>query len=154
MAGAKVLREKFVQIRKRILCRKRDHNDLQKEVRGMREKMWAELRLANKGDFNLKKSPGGITDIEFMVQYLVLAYATKHPVLCEWTDNVRILEGLAQAVVGDAKIMRRLAVIYQQMRDEIHRRLLKDEPVVIEGCAFAKESEFVQQCWQNFLIND
>jgi len=153
VAGASALRERFVQIRQQILCRKRDHNELKKEVRGMREKMWGELKLANKGDFNLKKSPGGITDIEFMVQYLVLAQASKHPELCEWSDNIRILESLAQSGVDNAKILQHLANVYQQMRDEIHRRLLRDAPIIIAGNAFAKEREFVQQCWQDFLIN-
>jgi glutamate-ammonia-ligase adenylyltransferase len=153
-AGGKGLRERFIQIRREILCRERDRNDLKKEVRSMREKMWGELKSAKKSAFNLKKSPGGITDIEFMVQYLVLAHAAKHPELCEWTDNIRILESLAEAGVGDMETMQRLAKIYQQMRDEIHRRLLKDAPVVIENDGFSEEREFVLQCWQNFLIHD
>jgi len=153
VAGGRGLRERFLQVRREILCRKRDRNGLKKEVRDMREKMWGELKLANKGDFNLKKSPGGITDIEFMVQYLVLKWAAKHPELCERFDNIRILESLAQAGVGTAKILQHLADVYQRMRDEIHRCLLKDAPIVVEGNTFAKEREFVQQCWQGFLIN-
>ncbi|RUM93875.1 MAG: hypothetical protein DSZ28_06160, partial [Thiothrix sp.] len=60
---------------------------------------------------------------------------------------------LAQAGVGTAKILQHLADVYQHMRDEIHRRLLKDAPIVVESNTFAKEREFVQQCWQGFLIN-
>ena len=154
VAGAKDLGDKFVRIRREILCQKRSRDALGKEVRGMREKMWQEAESAGKAGFNLKKSPGGITDIEFMVQYLVLAHAGKHPKLCRWTDNIRILESLASAGVGDAETMKRLAEIYQQMRDEIHRRLLRDAPVEVEGDAFADQSAFVQQCWREFLIND
>ncbi|MBE1118754.1 hypothetical protein IH683_23820, partial [Escherichia coli] len=47
--------------------------------------------------FDLKHDAGGIVDIEFMVQYAVLAWSGKHPALLEFTDNIRILEGLERA---------------------------------------------------------
>ncbi len=152
VAGSKVLGHRFVQVREDVLCQQRHCDELKKEVCGMREKMWSEGALDKTAGFHLKKSPGGITDIEFMVQYLVLAHAAIKPKLCEWTGNIRILENLAQAGVEDAQKMRRLADIYQQMRDEIHRRLLSDAPVVIEDNRFAEERIFVQTCWQDFLI--
>ncbi len=151
VAGAQVLAKRFDRLREQIICRRRDPKALKKAVRGMREKMWKEMKLANNVGFNLKKSPGGITDIEFMVQYLVLANASKYPELCKWTDNVRILESLAQAGIGNTTILQRLADIYQQMRDEIHRRLLRDRPVVIGNDAFAEERAFVQQCWMTTM---
>ena len=80
-----------------------------------------------------------------------MAHAAIKPELCEWIDNIRILESLAQAGVGNAQTMQRIADIYQQMRDEIHRRLLSDAPVVIEDHRFAQERIFVQTCWQDFL---
>ncbi len=42
----------------------------------------------------LKYGRGGIVDIEFVVQYLVLKYAAHYPDAGRWSDVVRILEAL------------------------------------------------------------
>ena len=42
----------------------------------------------------LKYVRGGIVDIEFVVQYLVLKYAAHYPDAGHWSDVVRILEAL------------------------------------------------------------
>jgi len=63
----------------------------------MREKMRASLVEKESGKFDLKQSKGGIADIEFIVQYGVLSQAEKFPALTTYTDNVRQLDGLAEA---------------------------------------------------------
>jgi glutamate-ammonia-ligase adenylyltransferase len=151
IAGARVLAEQFIGIRSDVLCRKRDAKGLATDVRGMREKMWQGAGGRSMGKFNLKKSPGGITDIEFMVQYLVLLHAHRYPQLCRWTDNTRILEEIVNCGIASAETMRPLVRIYQQMRDEIHRRLLLGIPVEVQESAFHNERMFVQQCWQKLL---
>lgn len=149
VAGSAKLAEWFLANRREILCRKRDHAEVVAEVRKMREKMWQTHHAGEK--FNLKKSPGGITDIEFMVQYLVLVYAHEKPQLTTWTDNIRILESLAKEAVVDAGVAERLADIYRQCRDEIHRLTLKGESIKVDGNAFAEERDFVRQCWQKWF---
>ena len=57
--------------------------------------MRAHLGHKHKGRWDLKADEGGITDIEFITQYLVLRYAAEDPTLTRWSDNVRILELLA-----------------------------------------------------------
>ena len=50
--------------------------------------------------FNLKQDFGGLIDIEFLAQFMVLAYANKYPNLAIWPDNVRILRKLKKRVFG------------------------------------------------------
>ena len=59
--------------------------------------------LADACIFDLKNDPGGIVDIEFLVQYLVLLNAGRFPVLIKWTDVVRHLNSLALAGIFDDK---------------------------------------------------
>ena len=74
---------------------------LKKDVIDMREKMRNHLGsdIHNDGSkaFHLKQDTGGIVDIEFMVQYAVLAWSQADPALLTYTDNIRILECLAQS---------------------------------------------------------
>lgn len=79
----------------------RDGAVLQTEVREMREKMRAHLGGKQRDRFDIKTDAGGITDIEFITQYLVLRYAHDKPKLTRWSDNVRILELLAQNDIMD-----------------------------------------------------
>jgi [glutamine synthetase] adenylyltransferase / [glutamine synthetase]-adenylyl-L-tyrosine phosphorylase len=60
----------------------------------MRLRMQRELSKAGTGQFDIKQDAGGIADIEFLVQYWVLAAANTHPDLLAHTDNIRQLESL------------------------------------------------------------
>ena len=52
--------------------------------------------------FDIKRDQGGIVDIEFVVQYLVLAHASEYPALAQWSDVIRLLETLEQVGVLSA----------------------------------------------------
>ena len=64
------------------------------EVVEMREKMRDNLDKSSDDTFDVKQGRGGITDIEFMVQYLLLRYSSDYPTLCHYSDNIRQLEAL------------------------------------------------------------
>ncbi|MBP8219818.1 MAG: bifunctional [glutamate--ammonia ligase]-adenylyl-L-tyrosine phosphorylase/[glutamate--ammonia-ligase] adenylyltransferase, partial [Aeromonas sp.] len=86
----------FNQIRQQVLSRHRDQAALQQEVVAMRDKMRAHLLRGTAEQYDLKQGAGGMTDIEFMAQYLVLAYAEAHPdTMTRWSDNVRIFDTCA-----------------------------------------------------------
>ncbi|MCB1719988.1 MAG: bifunctional glutamine synthetase adenylyltransferase/deadenyltransferase, partial [Candidatus Competibacteraceae bacterium] len=87
VAGPVALADRFAAIRREILQRERDPVALRQEVRDMRERMRAELDASTEENFDLKQGPGGIADIEFMVQYAVLANAWRWPDLLIFTDN-------------------------------------------------------------------
>ena len=94
-SGDATLREAFEAARRRILCSAVHRDTLRTDVAEMRTRMRRELSKAGAGQFDIKQDAGGIADIEFLVQYWVLAAANLHPELLRYTDNIRQLEGLA-----------------------------------------------------------
>ena len=94
--GETELKAEFEKIRCNVLSAQRDINQLKIEVRKMREKMYEHLSHIKEGFFNIKTDRGGITDIEFISQYLMLANAPANPILTKWSDNVRIFDSMAE----------------------------------------------------------
>lgn len=152
IAGSPHLARAFQRIRAQILTLPRESIHLQKEIREMRERMWVEHGVMETTRFDLKKSPGGITDIEFMVQYLVLAHAHAHPELCRWTDNVRILLTLAQSGIVDLLAAEQLIDAYTVLRNEIHHRNLRGDAMVVDDDRYAMERRIVKRYWQRYLM--
>src|SRR5690606_32461201 len=76
------------------------------------------------GDEDLKRGSGGIVDIEFMVQYLVLAHAHEHPDLAVYPDNIRILETAERLELLPAPMAESLREAYLALRAEWHRSVL------------------------------
>ncbi|MEO8143001.1 MAG: bifunctional [glutamate--ammonia ligase]-adenylyl-L-tyrosine phosphorylase/[glutamate--ammonia-ligase] adenylyltransferase [Betaproteobacteria bacterium] len=89
-AGDRSVGDSFELIRKRILERKRDPDALAREVLSMREKIHA-AHPNKSGLFDLKHDNGGMIDIEFAVQFLVLANAHKHRELTRNLGNIALL---------------------------------------------------------------
>ncbi|NMS18693.1 bifunctional glutamine synthetase adenylyltransferase/deadenyltransferase, partial [Vibrio parahaemolyticus] len=116
-----------------------------------REKMRGHLGGKKPGRFMLKQDVGGITDIEFLAQYLVLNYSHDKPKLTRWCDNVRIFETpIAQDVMDEDQAMQ-LIRAYTTMRNEIHRRnLLNLDADVVED-KFVAEREWVKQAWNQWF---
>jgi len=111
--------------------------------------------LANKDNqhFNIKVDEGGIGDIEFISQYLVLNYAHKQPKMTTWSDNVRILELAAKYGIMSTDEAETLTQIYINMRNEIHRLALQLLPSTVDRQLFELERERVNKSWQKWLIN-
>lgn len=99
----------------------------------------------------LKQDAGGITDIEFLAQYLVLRYSNEKPKLTRWCDNVRIFESLLSQGIMDEQQGMALTNVYTTLRDEIHHRNLLnlDADVAIEK--FEMEREHVVQAWKQWM---
>lgn len=151
VAGEPRIAQAFQAVRREVLCRPRDRGQLRKEVREMRERMWAELGSKKPGVFDLKKDPGGIADIEFVVQYNVLAHASDHPSLTEFTDNIRILDGLAGCGLMSAEDARLLTDAYRGYRDRVHQLTLQEQPAVVPDEEFAEYRAQVQRIWRQVL---
>ncbi|MDW2744805.1 bifunctional [glutamate--ammonia ligase]-adenylyl-L-tyrosine phosphorylase/[glutamate--ammonia-ligase] adenylyltransferase [Atlantibacter subterraneus] len=149
--GDPQLCQDFDAIRRQILCKPRDGDALQTEVREMREKMRAHLGNKHKDRFDIKADEGGITDIEFITQYLVLRYSHDAPKLTRWSDNVRILELLAQNDIMPEQEARALTHAYVTLRDELHHLALQELPGHVEPGAFQAERQQVIQSWAAWL---
>ncbi|KKD60658.1 bifunctional glutamine-synthetase adenylyltransferase/deadenyltransferase [Grimontia sp. AD028] len=149
--GDALLTKGFADVRKRVLTKERDVDALRKEVVEMRHKMRDHLGSKEKGKFHIKQDPGGITDIEFMTQFFVLANANDEPALTRWSDNVRILEDMAQAGILSTPQALTLRDAYVAMRDEIHRLNLLDASVEVDDSAFIAEREAVKAAWEEWM---
>ena len=131
IAGSEEIRAGFADIRKKVLCQRRDPEALRKEVLDMREKMGAAQEPVEAGCFHLKQDAGGIVDIEFMVQYGVLKCAHEFPELTEQTSSPALLAALARAGFIDQDQCDTLSSAYLYfLKLEYRRKLLGKKPVV------------------------
>ncbi|MEA3415408.1 MAG: bifunctional [glutamate--ammonia ligase]-adenylyl-L-tyrosine phosphorylase/[glutamate--ammonia-ligase] adenylyltransferase [Thermodesulfobacteriota bacterium] len=151
ISGNIKLTQYFEQIRKEAIARPRIKSQLQVEVRAMRERMRKELLSPEPELFNLIKDKGGIIDIEFLVQYLVLLKSYEHAELLKWTDNVRILETLTQTRVIDKDIAIFLKEAFLTYRSALHRLRLQEKPARVPEKEFYGLREKVKKIWKLFL---
>ena len=143
--------KRFNQIRHDVLCKPREEKVLKTEVREMREKMRTHLGTTEQHRFNLKIDEGGIGDIEFLSQYLVLNYAHQYPKMTTWSDNVRILELAANYQIMDRQEAEQLTKAYIDMRNEIHQLSLQLLPSTVDDSYFKLEKQIVNQSWLKWL---
>jgi len=154
IGGAKRLSKAFAEARHRVLSQQRQTEQLATDVIEMRNKMRVHLgsgKAAEAGVFNLKQDAGGIVDIEFMVQFAVLAWSHEIPDLTRWTDNVRILECLEDAGVISSEDVGFLTSAYKNYRSVGHRLQLQKLPVVVNTAELAVERAQVSADWQRLL---
>ncbi|MDX6040710.1 bifunctional [glutamate--ammonia ligase]-adenylyl-L-tyrosine phosphorylase/[glutamate--ammonia-ligase] adenylyltransferase [Scandinavium lactucae] len=150
--GDPQLQAQFDAIRRDILTTSREGEKLQTDVREMREKMRAHLGGKHRDRFDIKADEGGITDIEFITQYLVLRFAHHKPKLTRWSDNVRILELLAQNDIMDEQEALALSRAYTTLRDALHHLALQEAPGHVAPDAFVAERELVIASWRKWLV--
>lgn len=149
--GDPLLCRQFDGLRREILCKPRDGQQLRQEVRTMREKMRHHLANKQPDFFDIKADEGGITDIEFIAQYLVLRYAADQPHLTHWSDNVRIFELMANYQIMPEEEARTLTEAYVAQRDKIHQLALQEQPAKVGIELLLPEREQVQTSWQKWL---
>mgnify|MGYP001824277785 CR=1 FL=1 len=154
VAGDSAVAEKFEAIRGEVLCLPRQQQELREEVVKMRRRMRDHLLpTAPDGRFHLKQGRGGIVDIEFMVQFAVLAWARQHPQLTRWSDNVRILETLDQEGLLPAGEAQALTDAYLDYRSAAHQLALQQQPGETEAGQFVTQREQVTRCWQDMFAD-
>ena len=152
--GDEKVRRRFEEIRQRILTTKRDTQLLRQEVREMREKMRESLAKQIEGKFDLKQGQGGIADIEFMVQYGVLAWSNQYPELCRYTDNIRVLTMFAELGLISEADASLLCEAYRCYRAEGHRLALQELPALADDADHMTERQEVYRIWQQLMLTD
>jgi glutamate-ammonia-ligase adenylyltransferase len=143
--------ERFEQIRKQVLTRPRNMSTLKQEVVDMRDRMRRELSSPDPEIFDLKQGRGGIVDIEFLVQYLVLLNASEYSELTRWTDTVRLLETLNQTGIIDADIALVLKEAYLTYRADVHQLNLQEKPAKVPENKFRDLREKVEKIWDDVM---
>jgi len=153
ISGDKNLGEKFSQMRQRVLSLLRDTQKLKTEVCEMREKMRENLDTKSAEKFDLKQSAGGIVDIEFMVQFGILANAEKSADLTIYTDNIRLLTSLHAFGFIDESATHTLTNAYCAYRDAGHKLVLQGDKAIIAAQNFVELREQVTKIWQQTMLN-
>ena len=151
VAGSPAVADRFTQIRATVLGETRDGDTLRVEVRDMRRRMREQLAKSEAGRFDLKQDAGGIADIEFMVQYAVLAWARDHPALLAWSDNIRLLETLEREGLLPSADATLLCDAYRAFRAAGHRCALQDGPARVDADAYAGLRDGVVAIWRRLM---
>ena len=153
VAGDAVVAREFERIRSETLCHRVRREQLAADVLSMRDKMRKQLDKSSATLFDLKQGQGGLGDIEFLVQYLVLKNADQHPSIIYYPDNIRQLGALAAVGCLAVADVERLQQNYKAYRLCQHRLVLDDAPPLVTVDRFADERKFVGDVWQREMCN-
>ena len=146
-AGASELAPRFEAVRRSVLAMPRDHNALREEVRAMRDKLRA-ARPVKADMFDVKHSPGGMVDVEFCVQYLVLAHGSTHAALLENKGNIALLQRAQDAGLLPDHVGTHAADAYRELRRAQHRARLDEKPTQVAPDTLAAHRDSVLALWR------
>ncbi|HVQ26088.1 MAG TPA: bifunctional [glutamate--ammonia ligase]-adenylyl-L-tyrosine phosphorylase/[glutamate--ammonia-ligase] adenylyltransferase, partial [Planctomycetota bacterium] len=146
-AGLERVAPRFESVRRSVLAAPRDHAALREEVKAMREKVRA-ARPVKAGRFDVKHSPGGMMDVEFAVQALVLAESGAHPELLDNVGNIALLGRAEAAGLLPAGIGTSAADAYRELRRAQHRARLDEQTTQLDPETMAAEAAAVRALWR------
>jgi len=160
VAGDQTLGEKFNEVRARVLALPRGLEKLKSDVISMREKMRYHIYSDSSAEinedpgvllpeFDLKHDIGAIVDIEFMVQYAVLAWTPEHSGLVRWTDKMRVLDELGDLGLFSSDEVRLLQKAYLAFRSVVHYRWLGGELASYK--LLQEHRHAVVSIWQKYM---
>ena len=92
---------------------------------------------------DVKHDKGGLIDIEFIVQYVILANASMYPRLCENIGNFALLEVIADLQLLPSSLTRKISEIFVRYRELIHKNRLNNSEGLVKAEIIAKEREKV-----------
>ena len=148
--GDDALRRRFDAIRKSVITAPRHAQDLKQEIISMRNRVRAAHPVRGE-HFDVKHSPGGMIDVEFVMQYLVLCHAASHDELTANTGNIALLEtaeiiGLLPHGIGHAA-----ASAYRELRRVQHRARLNEEPTHVDPSELTAQRDAGLALWNTVL---
>lgn len=117
---------RFEHVRTEVITAQRDTAALQKEILAMRERVAKAHRVPN-DRFDVKHSAGGMVDLEFAVQYLVLAHSRHYPSLQANSGNIALLLAAQEAGLLPAPVGELAANAYRQLRRSQHVARLDEQ---------------------------
>jgi glutamate-ammonia-ligase adenylyltransferase len=148
VAGESTVGMQFEAVRDQVLRLVRDRAELKREVIDMRHKM-RDAHPNSSGLFDLKHDPGGIVDVEFVVQYLVLGYSQDHPELTANIGNLALLKLAAKLGLIPAPLADAAHAAYRHFRGRQHALRLQGEKYArLPREAVADQTRAVRALWQ------
>ncbi|MDR0588290.1 MAG: bifunctional [glutamate--ammonia ligase]-adenylyl-L-tyrosine phosphorylase/[glutamate--ammonia-ligase] adenylyltransferase [Burkholderiales bacterium] len=151
VAGDSELGGRFMRERAAILQRPRKPSTLVEEVVAMRERMYEAHTSRDAENFHLKQDEGGMIDIEFIVQYLILANAHQYPILTRNTGNVALLSSAAALGLIDKKDADAVSNAYRTFRRLTHACQLQGREAKVPQKSVTAEREAVSRLWRRVI---
>lgn len=150
-AGDAAVGERFERIRADILVQPRDPAALRQEVLEMRGKINAGHPNATP-NFDLKHDAGGMVDVEFVTQYLVLCHSGSHPVLVRNLGNIALLRLAGEAGLIPTDLALQAGDAYRTLRRVQHQmRLQGVEKARVAPDQLQAERAAVRELWTTVL---
>lgn len=152
--GQATLFERFDAIRTEVLSLKRERAKLKEDVVNMRQKMRDHLMKGDDALFDIKQGLGGMADIEFLAQYIVLENTHQQPLISQYSDNIRIFEQAANLGLIEQNEMLALKSAYCELRELYHQVSLRQEAKLVSVASVADKIQAIRAIWQKYLIED
>jgi len=143
--------KKFDELRKKVIASSRDIDILKNSVISMRDRLISQYGNRHPDKFDLKHDPGGLTDIEFLIQYTVLANAFRYPDLAELSNSIGLLEAFEQKGLIPKRYADTLLEAYVSYRKAINRLSLQERPACVEAGDFAGLRSGVMEIWDEVM---
>ena len=146
-AGDAELGQRFEATRRAVIEAERDAEALRSEIAAMRQKV-RDAHPQRDARIDLKHGEGGLMDIEFAVQYLVLAHGRAHPGLQDNLGNIALLKRAEEARLLDVGIGTAAADAYRELRRAQHRARLDEQPTLFSEETLAPERAAGRALWR------
>ncbi|MCF2948075.1 bifunctional [glutamate--ammonia ligase]-adenylyl-L-tyrosine phosphorylase/[glutamate--ammonia-ligase] adenylyltransferase [Paraglaciecola aquimarina] len=151
ISGCADIHKIFVDLRLAVLSLPRKTSELTSEVTEMREKMRNHLAQGNEYKLDLKQDQGGVADIEFLVQFMLLAHTKENPQIAIWTDNFRVLKELAKLNIITENESDLLIQAYLEYRKHTHRLALQNAKLIKTTPELISHQKNVTRIWNKYL---
>ena len=145
--GDAELHSRFNAVREAVIGTPRDKNSLRSEIVDMRAKVRSAHPVRGTG-FDIKHSPGGMVDVEFAVQYLVLAHGQNHPELLANVGNIALLQRAQVCALLPAPVGDDAAQAYRSLRQIQHHARLNEDPTQVPAEQVASEHAAGLALWE------
>ena len=149
LIGSTVIKEKFDKLRTEVLMKNRIAESLQEEILSMRLLMM-EKRKKKQGStyIDIKHDKGGLIDIEFIVQYVILSSASKFPYLCNNVGNFSLLKAISELKLLPPLLTRTVSEIFVKYRELVHANRLNNFESLVKSEIVITEREKVNELWK------
>ena len=143
--------QRFDLVRQAVISAARDIPALAQEIVAMRDKVRAAHPIKGEkagGKFDVKHSPGGMVDAEFVVQFLVLSQSSGHPELADNVGNIALLQRAEAAGLLPSGMGQAAASAYRELRRVQHRARLNEEPTQVTLPVMQVERDAILAVWR------
>jgi len=152
--GSESLKKNFKKVRRQVLRLPRDETGLRQSVVEMRERVIEANCRSTDTEYDLKMDRGGLLDIEFLLQYLVLRWANQYHQLATGPESKTIIQALVDVRILESPDGARLAEILEGYLKTENALKLQEKPALIPYSEFSDERKWVCSLWRRFLERD